>query len=279
MAGRRGQRRNRCPSRSSRPCPTGCRRRDRASRQPGLPDEADDRYASGRRRSPACASAAARSPACRCCSHEGLFSRHDRRAGKRRGDRHWRARDLRRRPRVRVGRAVADRARRRHLHADRRQRAGLDDRRPDRRHRAEHHASLSGVDPDALALLDAAGLNQAPAKLYRLVFAGDGRRCSMPAWSSAASSTTCCAGRAGREGDVQISIENAARGLGRSGKRMRTDADQRLIDSQRRLLQARRLRGDEDDLLRRQAELGGTAVGTTTARDRSTAAVVMRLIP
>ena len=92
--------------------------------------------------------------------------------------------------------------------------------------------TLSGVDPDALALLDEAGLNQAPAKLYRLVFAGDGR--------TLLDSRVVKRGRVddvlvqdvqGGTATVQISIEGAARGLGRAGKRMRTDADQRLLDS------------------------------------------------
>ena len=34
----------------------------------------------------------------------------------------------------------------------------------------------------------------------------------------------------GAEARITVSVENAARGLGRRGSRMRTDADQRLID-------------------------------------------------
>lgn len=91
--------------------------------------------------------------------------------------------------------------------------------------------TLSGVDPDALALLDAAGLRQAPAKLYRLLFDGAGK--------TLLDARVVKRGRIddvfvqdvqGDKATIQISIESAARGLGRSGRRMRTDADQRLID-------------------------------------------------
>lgn len=92
--------------------------------------------------------------------------------------------------------------------------------------------SLSGIDSDALLLFESEELKQAPGKLYRLVFDGAGKTL-----------LDCRVIKRGRVDDVviedvqggtaalQVSIESAARGLGRSGKRMRTDADQRLIDA------------------------------------------------
>ncbi|NBB37639.1 hypothetical protein [Sphingobium yanoikuyae] len=91
--------------------------------------------------------------------------------------------------------------------------------------------SLSGINPETLEVLDAAEVNKAPAKLYRMIFDGSGR-----------TMLDCRVFKRGRVDDVTvdevigakasitISIESAARGLGRSGKRMRSDADQRLID-------------------------------------------------
>lgn len=90
---------------------------------------------------------------------------------------------------------------------------------------------LSGVDADALALLDAGGLSQAPAKLYRLVFAGDGRTLlDARVVKRGKIDDVVVEDIQGGKATVQISLESAARGLGRSGKRMRSDADQRLID-------------------------------------------------
>jgi hypothetical protein len=91
--------------------------------------------------------------------------------------------------------------------------------------------SLSGVEPAALELLDASEVQGAPVALWRLIFKGDaktllsghvftrGRLDHLPIEDVVGASAT-----------IKALIESAARGLGRSGGRMRTDADQRLID-------------------------------------------------
>lgn len=91
--------------------------------------------------------------------------------------------------------------------------------------------TLSGVDPDTLALLDAVGLRQAPTKLYRLIFDGSGTvMLDARVVKRGLIDDVFVQDEQGGKAQIQISIESAARGLGRSGRRMRTDADQRLID-------------------------------------------------
>lgn len=91
--------------------------------------------------------------------------------------------------------------------------------------------TLSGVDPEALVLLDAAELNSASAKVYRLLFDSSGTvpldcRIYKRGRVDSVKTQEVIGGRA----TVTLSIESAARGLGRQGGRMRSDADQRLID-------------------------------------------------
>lgn len=92
--------------------------------------------------------------------------------------------------------------------------------------------SLSGVEPELLALFDAPALQRSPAKIWLLTFDGPG--------TSMLDSQVYAVGRldtisidetAGATSTIAAQVETAARGLGRSGQRMRTDADQRLIDS------------------------------------------------
>ncbi|WP_311269746.1 hypothetical protein [Sphingobium sp. WCS2017Hpa-17] len=91
--------------------------------------------------------------------------------------------------------------------------------------------TLSGVDPEALELLNEAGLQQAPAKLYRIIADGSGRTildCRI--YKRGRLDKVEVIEEIGGLAKVSISIETAARGAGRSGKRMRSDADQRMID-------------------------------------------------
>ena len=92
--------------------------------------------------------------------------------------------------------------------------------------------TLSGVDPDALALINATGLKGSPCQIWRLIFDGTG--------TSLLDAQTFSRGRVddvstnetvGGEAKISVAIEGAARGLGRRSGRLRTDADQRLIDS------------------------------------------------
>lgn len=91
--------------------------------------------------------------------------------------------------------------------------------------------TLSGVDPEHLALLDADEVRQAPAKVYRLLFDGTGRTLlDARIFKRGRVDDLTVDETIGGTAAIGVSIESAARGLGRSGKRMRSDADQRLID-------------------------------------------------
>lgn len=91
--------------------------------------------------------------------------------------------------------------------------------------------SLSGVDPEHLELLEAAEVQAAPAKIYRLLFDGSGRNLlDARIFKRGRVDQVTPDEVVGGKAVVTVSIESAARGLGRSGQRMRSDADQRLID-------------------------------------------------
>lgn len=92
--------------------------------------------------------------------------------------------------------------------------------------------TLSGVDPEHLALLDAAEVQSAPAKLYRLLYDGSGRTLlDARIFKRGRVDEVTVDEVIGGKATVTVAIEAASRGLGRSGKRMRSDADQRLIDA------------------------------------------------
>jgi hypothetical protein len=90
--------------------------------------------------------------------------------------------------------------------------------------------SLSNIDPALIALFDASEVKDAPTTLWRLIFKGDaktlldyhiyqrGRLDQIPVNEVVGGTAT-----------ISALLETAARGLGRQGGRMRTDADQRLI--------------------------------------------------
>lgn len=91
---------------------------------------------------------------------------------------------------------------------------------------------LSGVEPHVIAVFDAAALRRAPCIIYSLVFDSSGTQLlhsqifargsldQIPVEDTPAGTST-----------IRAMVETAARGLGRRGGRMRTDADQRLIKS------------------------------------------------
>lgn len=90
---------------------------------------------------------------------------------------------------------------------------------------------LSGVDPDTLALLDADDVRGAPVAMNRLI--------ADPSGTQLLDARVFRRGRidrieteevAGGTAVVRLTIEGAARGLGRRGGRLRSDADQRMID-------------------------------------------------
>lgn len=91
--------------------------------------------------------------------------------------------------------------------------------------------SLSGIDPETLVLLDADEVRGAPSKLYRLLFDGAGRNLlDARIFRRGRVDDVTVDEVVGGKATVTVSIESAARGLGRSGQRQRSDADQRLID-------------------------------------------------
>lgn len=90
--------------------------------------------------------------------------------------------------------------------------------------------TLSGVDPDVLALVDTLSVRGAPAVLWELLFDQSG--------STLLSAHVALRGRCDRmpiqdeiggQSEITLNIEGSVRGLGRRSGRMRTDADQRLI--------------------------------------------------
>lgn len=90
--------------------------------------------------------------------------------------------------------------------------------------------SLSGIEPEAIEVLDADEVNRAPVSLFRLIFSGDGQRLlDYHRYSRGRLDPLSVKDIIGSTATISTSIETAARGLGRRGGRMRTDADQRLI--------------------------------------------------
>jgi hypothetical protein len=92
--------------------------------------------------------------------------------------------------------------------------------------------TLSGVDPETLALLDAAEVSGAPAVLWRLIFDQTGNTLlDFNVWARGQLDTLEREEEIGRTAKITAQLETAAKGLGRRGGRMRSDADQRLIDA------------------------------------------------
>lgn len=91
--------------------------------------------------------------------------------------------------------------------------------------------TLSGIEPETLALLDAAEVSGAPAVLWRLIFSQDGNTLlDFNVWARGRLDTLEREEEIGGTGRITAQLETAAKGLGRRGARMRSDADQRLID-------------------------------------------------
>lgn len=91
--------------------------------------------------------------------------------------------------------------------------------------------SLSGIEPATVALLDASGLSGAPAALWRLIFDQTGNTLlGWNVWGRGRLDTLATEEEIGGTAVITAQLETAAKGLGRSGARMRSDADQRLID-------------------------------------------------
>ena len=92
--------------------------------------------------------------------------------------------------------------------------------------------SLSGVDPDLLPLLDAAHLQGAPAMIMRLIFDASGTvMLDHHVFTRGQVDMAPVEETPRGDATITLTIEGAARSLGRRGGRMRSDADQRLISA------------------------------------------------
>ena len=90
---------------------------------------------------------------------------------------------------------------------------------------------LSGIEPEVLALLDAEEVSGAPAILWRLIFDQAGSTLlDYHVWARGRLDTLEREEEVGGTATLTVQLETAARGLGRRGARLRSDADQRLID-------------------------------------------------
>lgn len=90
--------------------------------------------------------------------------------------------------------------------------------------------SLSGIDPDIIEIDDSDEVAGAPTALWRLIFAGDGiTLLDAQIWQRGRLDQLTREDEIGGTATFTAQLETAARGLGRSGARIRSDADQRLI--------------------------------------------------
>lgn len=90
---------------------------------------------------------------------------------------------------------------------------------------------LSGIDDETLALLDASEVAGAPVILWRLIFDQSGKTLlDYTIWGRGSLDTLPREDEVGGTSTITASLETPAKGLGRRGARMRSDADQRLID-------------------------------------------------
>lgn len=91
--------------------------------------------------------------------------------------------------------------------------------------------TLSGIDPEAMALFEADELKGASAVVYRMIFDGSGTEMlDVRPYKRGRIDDVPIDEVIGGPSTITAEVESAARGLGRNGGRMRSDADQRLID-------------------------------------------------
>lgn len=91
--------------------------------------------------------------------------------------------------------------------------------------------ALSGIAPEVLELYDASEVRDAPVTVYEIVFKGDGKTLLGAHVIQRGRLDDLPADEViGGVAQISAIVQTAARGLGRRGSRMRTDADQRLIN-------------------------------------------------
>lgn len=90
---------------------------------------------------------------------------------------------------------------------------------------------LSGLDPETLGLLEGDEIKGASAVIRRLIFDQDGQSLiGVGVFDRGRVDTVETSETIGGKASINLAIETAARGLGSSGARMRSDSDQRLIN-------------------------------------------------
>lgn len=88
---------------------------------------------------------------------------------------------------------------------------------------------LSGVEPEVLALLDAEQLKNVPVIVWRWIFDATGRRLlATPVFTRGRLDQIIVEDIAGGMSKIIAPVQGAAKGLGRSRGRTRSDADQRM---------------------------------------------------
>ncbi len=91
--------------------------------------------------------------------------------------------------------------------------------------------TLSGIEPQLLDLLDGDEIKGASVVIRRLIFASDGKTLlDSEIFDRGRVDTIETIETIGGGAAIKIAVETAARGLGSSGARQRSDADQRLIN-------------------------------------------------
>lgn len=91
---------------------------------------------------------------------------------------------------------------------------------------------LSGIDPAALELLDAADLKNATVTVHQLIYDSSGTQLlDYHVFRRGRVDRVSTEDVPGGEAKIVLDVEGLSRGLKRRGGRMRSDADQRLIDA------------------------------------------------
>ncbi|MAM39347.1 MAG: hypothetical protein CL949_12810 [Erythrobacter sp.] len=91
--------------------------------------------------------------------------------------------------------------------------------------------TLSGLEPELLELLEAAEVAGAPTTLWRLIFDSSGTvLLGYNVWGRGRLDTLDREEEIGGTATITAKVETPARSMGKRGARMRSDADQRLID-------------------------------------------------
>lgn len=92
--------------------------------------------------------------------------------------------------------------------------------------------ALSGIEAAVIELVDADELKRAPVVVRQLIFDGTGTQLlDALVWRRGRIDQVTPVETVGGEARIEATVEGAARGLGRRGGRMRSDADQRLVKS------------------------------------------------